>query len=88
VFLVENAPAYNRFCANPLVTGEPGIKFYAGAFLIATEGHKLGTLCVIDRNVNKLQPGQQAILTDLAALVMDQLEFGRLKALILAREGA
>jgi GAF domain-containing protein len=46
--VVCDAAADPRFAANPLVTGSPGLRFYAGAQLTSPAGHRLGTLCVLD----------------------------------------
>lgn len=73
VMVVEDACADARFEHNPLVTGEPNIRFYAGAPLETSDGHRLGTLCIIDRESRSLPASQRAMLADLAALVMDEL---------------
>ncbi|WP_207791115.1 GAF domain-containing sensor histidine kinase [Allosphingosinicella flava] len=74
VFVVEDAGADPRFRGNPLVTGEPGIRFYAGAPLIVAGGHAVGTLCIIGREPRVLLPKDRQLLTDLAGLVADQIE--------------
>ncbi|MGR3591813.1 MAG: sensor histidine kinase [Limimaricola soesokkakensis] len=63
--------------ANPLVAGEFGLRFYAGVPLRTHDGHGLGTLCVIDKEPRDITPEQTAILQDLAAVVMDELELRR-----------
>jgi GAF domain-containing protein len=77
LLVVEDATADARFADNPLVTGDPGIRFYAGAPLITPEGHGLGSLCVIDRKPQKLSAERAAALGKLATLVVSQLELRR-----------
>ncbi|WP_051096955.1 diguanylate cyclase domain-containing protein [Deinococcus aquatilis] len=87
VMVIPDATQDPRFCNNPLVTGSPHIRFYAGAPLIAPGGVALGTLCIIDdRPRPPLTQRECATLTDLAALVMDELEL-RLKTAEAGREG-
>jgi excisionase family DNA binding protein len=71
--IVEDATEDARFRANPLVTGDPGIRFYAGASIIDYEGYPLGALCVIDRTPRALKAPQMAMLRTLAALVSDRI---------------
>ena len=66
-----------RFSANPLVLESPNIRFYAGAPLIATDGHALGTLCVIDHVPRKLTDAQRAALIVLSRAVAQQIELRR-----------
>jgi len=69
-----------RFETNPLTVGLPYIRFYAGAPLIASGGHKLGTLCVIDTRPRRHFDNEQAeVLQLLAALAVDLLEFHKVK---------
>ena len=77
VMTVHDAQADARFADNPLVTGDPGIRFYAGAPLITEDGHALGSLCVIDRTPRHLTADQQEAMRLLARLVMSHLEKAR-----------
>ena len=67
VFMVTDAREDPRFCNNPLVTGAPHIRFYAGAPLV-WQGHKIGTVCVIDTKPRELTASLQQKLIKLAAL--------------------
>ena len=66
VFVVEDARADPRFRDNPLVTGAPGIRFYAGATIRLAGGEALGTVCVIDTRPQRLDAAQHAALEALA----------------------
>lgn len=63
-----------RFKHNPLVTGDPNIRFYAGAPLITQKGFKIGTLCVIDSVPRKLSQDQKDCLETLSRQIMAQME--------------
>lgn len=77
LFVVADALADPRFATNPLVLGEPHIRFYAGAPLTSAEGLHLGTLCVIDRRPRVLDGTQRYVLLALARQVMFHLELRR-----------
>jgi diguanylate cyclase (GGDEF)-like protein len=77
-FIVEDALADPRFAENPSVTGEPHIRFYGSVPLRTREGHNIGTLCAIDTKPRSLAAAEIAILSDLARIVMDELELRRL----------
>lgn len=74
---VPDAAADPRFSGNPLVTGAPHVRFYAGAPLLTADGHALGTLCVIDHRPRQLSPGQRQALAVLAKQVVAHLELRR-----------
>lgn len=76
-FLVEDASADPRFRDNPLVVGDPGIRFYAGTTLLTADGHALGTLCVIDRHPKTLTDRQRHMLEALASVVAAKIEARR-----------
>ena len=73
-WVIENANTDVRALTNPLVADEFGLRFYAGAPLRTHDGHKLGTLCVIDKEPRSFSEAEAQTLSDLAAIVMDQLE--------------
>ena len=77
IFEVEDATKDPRFIDNPLVTGAPDIRFYAGVPLVAATGEALGTVCVIDREPRTLTMAQAASLRALSRLVMSMLEMRR-----------
>ena len=74
LFEVNDAANDHRFHDNPLVTGHPNIKFYAGIPLTTKRGHKLGTLCVIDSKPGALTEQQQFALKVLAGQVVKLAE--------------
>lgn len=76
--VVLDATKDPRFAGNPLVTGEPGIRFYAGAPLITEAGFKLGTLCLIDMAPrSSFSDDEEQDLREFAALVMTGLQARR-----------
>jgi diguanylate cyclase (GGDEF)-like protein len=76
--IVADATTDPRFRDNPLVTGTPHIRFYAGIPLHSFDGLAIGTLCVIDTKPRYFDAEQQDILRDLAAMVTNALELRRL----------
>ncbi|MBA9071818.1 PAS domain S-box-containing protein [Methylobacterium sp. RAS18] len=74
---VPDATQDPRFACNPLVTGAPGLRFYAGALLKTEEGSPIGTVCVLDTQPRQLTERQQASLRRLAHQTMAQLELRR-----------
>jgi len=86
VMVVEDAHADPRFNANPLVTGAPGIRFYAGAPLVTPAGQAMGTLCVIDTQPRQFSTREREALRVLSHQVMAQLELQRQNRLLKDRE--
>lgn len=83
--MVSDATQDPRFDCNPLVTGEPGLRFYAGALLKTPEGMPIGTLCVLNVVPGTLNEHQQFALRTLASQVMAQLELRRVNRLLALR---
>ncbi len=74
MFVVPDTWADERFRENPLVVGEPRVRFYIGAPLVTHDGHALGSLCVLDRVPRTLTAEQQAALDALRRQAVAQLE--------------
>ena len=81
VFVVEDTLQDVRFADNPLVTGPPDIRFYAGCPLKSVEGYKLGTLCLIDTKPRTLTEDDFASLRDLAGMAEQELAVVQLATL-------
>lgn len=73
LFIIPNALEDNRFADNPLVTGPPFIRFYAGMPL-TRDGEKIGTLCFIDSKAQQWSSAEQAMALKFAALIEQEIE--------------
>lgn len=73
LLLVPDATEDERFHDNPLVTGTPNIRFYAGYPLTVPHGNKMGTLCLIDTKPRQLDDEERALLRDLAGMAEQEL---------------
>ena len=91
IFVVPDASQDERFSENPFVVSDPKIRFYAGAPLM-TNGHAIGTLCVLDRVPRQLSPEQLQALRALSSQVQGQINLRRnlihLKNALAARDRA
>ena len=77
LFVVPDTTLDERFKNNPLVTGDPKLRFYAGALLETPEGLPLGTMCVLDYKPRTLTEQEGFVLKTLARQVMTQLDLRR-----------
>ena len=75
--VLEDARLDPRFAAHPLVAGDFGLRFYAGAPLILSDGAAAGTLCLLDFAPRPFPPDQQAMLESLAASIVTEIELRR-----------
>ena len=73
IMVIEDALQDPRFVANPLVTGPPHIRFYAGALIRSTSGLPMGTLCLIDDIPRRLSPQKRELLIEFAHFVSSEL---------------
>ncbi len=73
--VIPDATKDTRFADNPLVSGEPHIRFYAGCPIQAPDGRVLGTLCIIDRQPRQFGAKDVAALADLAGMVERELAY-------------
>ena len=80
LLVIEDATQDPRFSGNPLVLGEPFIRFYAGAPIITHDGHALGTVCVIDNKPRTLNQAQCSALQALARQTAALLQLRELSA--------
>ena len=85
IYQIENAAIHPQYINNPLVTGDPHIRFYASCPLITDKGIAIGTLLVIDHVPRSLNEEQREVLTMLARQVMLALELHREKAYLRQR---
>jgi len=74
VLVIEDASEDVRFADNPLVTGAPFIRFYAGCPIRDPNGFRIGTLCIIDPEPGKMTDDDIAALQDLAGMVEDEVK--------------
>lgn len=74
IMVVGDAQGDTRFNNNPLVTGEPNIRFYAGYPIHASKNLPIGALCIIDNKPRTLSDAQKLILQDLALLVDGEIK--------------
>jgi len=77
ILIIPDARTDERFVDNPMVTGETQVTFYAGVPLVNEDGFALGTLCVIDQQVQRLTDDQEQALKTLGRQVIDKLELRR-----------
>jgi GAF domain-containing protein len=74
ILVIPDATKDERFADNPLVTGPPFIRFYAGCPLREPQGYKIGTLCLIDRLPRQLDEQQLQRFTRIASMLEHQIQ--------------
>jgi signal transduction histidine kinase len=74
VLVLPDAREDERFAQSPLVAREPGVRFYAGAPICTPDGHNIGCLELVDYRVRDLSSAEREMLSNLAEVVMDELE--------------
>ncbi|MEO8318582.1 MAG: histidine kinase dimerization/phosphoacceptor domain -containing protein [Bradyrhizobium sp.] len=80
LFVIPDTLNDRRFSDNPLVTGDPHLRFYAGALLETSEGLPLGTICVLDYKPRQLNDNQKDLLRLMASQIMKLFELRRRNA--------
>ncbi|RYD81234.1 MAG: GAF domain-containing protein [Sphingobacteriales bacterium] len=85
VMVVEDTTRDERFENNPFVTGEDHVRFYAGAPIVSPAGHKLGTICIIDKVPKKLSPKEERALTLISKQITKLLELRKKNMIIRQR---
>lgn len=73
VMVVNDATSDERFCDNPLVCGDPDIRFYAGYPISAPDGSRIGTLCIIDSKPREMSADDVGLLKELGRMVEEEL---------------
>lgn len=81
-FIVADTLLDERFATNPLVVGDPHVRFYAGQVLHDQSGSAIGTLCVIDRQPRQFDNTQLQVLADLATMVEEEFQRSSERALL------
>ncbi|WP_258803148.1 GAF domain-containing protein [Pseudarthrobacter sp. NS4] len=74
MLVVPDTHTDGRFVSNPLVVGEPYIRFYAGYPLHGPRGWNIGTLCIIDQEPRTFRPSEQQVLRELAAIIQIDID--------------
>ncbi|GLC34060.1 hypothetical protein PLESTB_000832900 [Pleodorina starrii] len=74
IMVIPDATKDARFCNNAMVTSGPGVRFYCGTPLIASNGHRIGTLCFADVKPREFDASRCVVLNNLAELVVRHLE--------------
>ena len=73
ILVINDAVQDERFCDNPLVCGDPNIRFYAGYPLAAPDGSRVGTLCIIDDKPREITKDELRMLRELGRMIEEEL---------------